>query len=47
MKARLQPIANAWQKLPRLVRELSLDLGKSIDLEMTAARPNSTGKCSS
>ena len=34
MKARLQPIANAWQKLPRLVRELSLDLGKSIDLEL-------------
>jgi two-component system chemotaxis sensor kinase CheA len=34
MKARLQPIANAWQKLPRLVRELSLNLGKSIDLEL-------------
>ena len=35
MKARMQPIANAWQKLPRLVRELSLDLGKKIELEMT------------
>jgi two-component system, chemotaxis family, sensor kinase CheA len=35
MKARMQPIANAWQKLPRLVRELSLDLGKKIDLSMT------------
>ncbi len=34
MKARLQPIANAWQKLPRLVRELSLDLDKSIDLDL-------------
>ena len=34
MKARLQPIANAWQKLPRLVRELSLDLDKSIELEL-------------
>ena len=34
MKARMQPIANAWQKLPRLVRELALDLGKSIDLEL-------------
>ncbi len=35
MKARMQPIANAWQKLPRLVRELSLDLGKKIELDMT------------
>ncbi len=35
MKARMQPIANAWQKLPRLVRELSLELGKKIELEMT------------
>jgi two-component system chemotaxis sensor kinase CheA len=34
MKARLQPISNAWQKLPRLVRELSLDLGKKIELTM-------------
>ena len=35
MKARMQPIANAWQKLPRLVRELSLELHKKIELEMT------------
>jgi len=35
MKARMQPVANAWQKLPRLVRELSLELGKKIELEMT------------
>jgi len=35
MKARMQPIANAWQKLPRLVRELSLELGKKIKLDMT------------
>ncbi len=35
MKARMQPIANAWQKLPRLVRELSLDLDKKIELDMT------------
>jgi two-component system chemotaxis sensor kinase CheA len=34
MKARMQPIANAWQKLPRLVRELSLELGKKIELEL-------------
>ena len=35
MKARMQPIANAWQKLPRLVRDLSLELSKTIELEMT------------
>ncbi len=34
MKARLQPVSNAWQKLPRLVRELSLELGKKIELEL-------------
>jgi two-component system chemotaxis sensor kinase CheA len=34
MKARLQPVANAWQQLPRLVRESSLDLGKKIELEL-------------
>jgi two-component system chemotaxis sensor kinase CheA len=35
MKARMQLIANTWQRLPRLVRELSLDLDKKIELEMT------------
>jgi two-component system chemotaxis sensor kinase CheA len=35
MKARMQPIANAWQKLPRLVRELAIELGKKIELDMT------------
>lgn len=34
MKARMQPIANAWQKLPVLVRTLSVELGKSIDIRM-------------
>ena len=37
MKARMQPIANAWQKLPRLVRELSLELDKKIELDMIGA----------
>jgi two-component system chemotaxis sensor kinase CheA len=37
MKARMQPIANAWQKLPRLVRELSLELDKKIELEMAGS----------
>ncbi len=34
MKTRMQPIGNAWSKLPRLVRDLAHDLGKRIDLEM-------------
>jgi len=38
MKARMQPIANAWQKLPRLVRELALELDKKIELEMTGGQ---------
>jgi two-component system chemotaxis sensor kinase CheA len=37
MKTRMQPIGNAWQKLPRIVRDLSLELGKQIDLEMQGA----------
>jgi two-component system, chemotaxis family, sensor kinase CheA len=37
MKTRMQPIGNAWQKLPRIVRDLSTDLGKSIELEMEGA----------
>jgi two-component system chemotaxis sensor kinase CheA len=34
MKTRMQPIGNAWQKLPRIVRDLCNELGKQIDLEM-------------
>ena len=37
MKTRMQPIGNAWQKLPRVVRDLSADLGKDIELEMHGA----------
>ena len=37
MKTRMQPIGNAWAKLPRLVRDLSQDLGKRIELEMRGA----------
>jgi two-component system chemotaxis sensor kinase CheA len=33
MKTRMQPIGNAWGKLPRIVRELSNELGKKIVLE--------------
>ncbi|WP_296577177.1 chemotaxis protein CheW [Phreatobacter sp.] len=37
MKTRMQPIGNAWQKLPRIVRDLGNELGKQIDLEMHGA----------
>jgi two-component system chemotaxis sensor kinase CheA len=37
MKTRMQPIGNAWAKLPRLVRDLSHELGKKIDLQMKGA----------
>jgi len=37
MKTRMQPIGNAWNKLPRLVRDLSHEMGKKIELVMYGA----------
>ena len=37
MKTRMQPIGSAWQKLPRVVRDLSAELGKQIELVMLGA----------
>jgi two-component system chemotaxis sensor kinase CheA len=37
MKTRMQPIGNAWQKLPRIVRDLATELGKDIDLQMSGS----------
>ncbi len=37
MRTRMQPIGNAWQKLPRIVRDLSSELGKDIELQMHGA----------
>ncbi len=37
MKTRMQPIGVAWQKMPRLVRDLSAELCKSIELELHGA----------
>jgi two-component system chemotaxis sensor kinase CheA len=37
MKTRMQPIGNAWQKLPRIVRDLANELGKQIELDMKGA----------
>ena len=34
MKTRMQPIGNAWQKLPRIVRDVAAELGKQIEIEM-------------
>ncbi|MFZ4125041.1 MAG: hybrid sensor histidine kinase/response regulator [Rickettsiales bacterium] len=34
MKTRMQPISTAWTKFPRLIRDLSQDLKKKIDLKM-------------
>ncbi|MCF3932497.1 chemotaxis protein CheW [Acuticoccus sp. M5D2P5] len=37
MSTRMQPIGNAWRKLPRIVRDVSSNLGKQIELEMSGA----------
>ena len=37
MKTRMQPIGNAWNKLPRVVRDLAAELGKKIELVMEGA----------
>lgn len=35
MKTRMQPIAKVFNKFPRVVRDLSRELGKQIELEIT------------
>lgn len=37
MKTRMQPIGNAWSKLPRIIRDLAIELDKKIDLKMVGA----------
>jgi two-component system, chemotaxis family, sensor kinase CheA len=34
MKTRMQPISNAWSKLPRIVRDLAQETGKKLDLRL-------------
>jgi two-component system chemotaxis sensor kinase CheA len=34
MKTRMQPVGNAWAKLPRIIRDITIELGKKIDLQM-------------
>ena len=38
MSTRMQPIGNAWRKLPRIVRDVSSGLGKKIELEMNGSQ---------
>jgi two-component system chemotaxis sensor kinase CheA len=37
MKTRMQPIGMVWNKLPRVVRDMAVALGKQISLEMEGA----------
>jgi two-component system chemotaxis sensor kinase CheA len=37
MKTRMQPIGTVWNKLPRVVRDIAVSLGKQIRLEMEGA----------
>ena len=37
MKTRMQPIGTVWNKLPRLVRDLAMNCGKSVQIEMSGA----------
>ena len=34
MKTRMQPVGNAWSKLPRIIRDICNELNKKIDLDM-------------
>jgi len=36
-RMRMQPIGNAWNKLPRIVRDLAVETGKKIELSMHGA----------
>lgn len=37
MKTRMQPIRNAWSKLPRVVRDLANSCGKQVEIKMEGA----------
>ena len=37
MKTRMQPIGNVWNKLPRIVRDLSVGCGKRVEVQMEGA----------
>ncbi len=37
MKTRMQPIGNVWNKLPRIVRDMSMGCGKRVEVQMEGA----------
>jgi two-component system chemotaxis sensor kinase CheA len=37
MKTRMQPVGSSWAKLPRIVRDVSIATGKTVELVMTGA----------
>ena len=46
MKTRMQPIGNAWAKLPRLVRDLGAsNWARRSTWRCSAPRPSSTARC--
>jgi two-component system, chemotaxis family, sensor kinase CheA len=47
MKTRMQPIGNAWQKLPRIVRDLARNSARRSSWRCSAPTPSSTARCSS
>ena len=38
MKTRMQPIGNVWNKLPRIVRDLSMACGKRVEVRMEGSQ---------
>ena len=46
MKTRMQPIGNAWQKLPRIVRDLCASLARTLSSKCAAPTPSSTARSS-
>jgi two-component system chemotaxis sensor kinase CheA len=46
MRTRMQPIGNAWQKLPRIVRDLPPSSARTSSSRCTAPTPSSTARCS-
>ena len=45
MKARMQPVGALMSRLPRLVRDIGIDLAKKSALNAKAKKPRSTGRC--
>ena len=37
MKTRMQPVGNVWGKFPRIVRDLAVECGKEVQIEMEGA----------